>query len=255
MLEEVLFICRPNKVWHKRCTVLIHGSMCRTKSEETFETHFAILHLDTYVTLYWDNNSLISHTRCRQPAGCFWVSGSLEWSNAIFAGRELRVRVCRSGWVGGHTRSRAKVGAKCRTGVQTGKDGRVEWNRKDCGKAQCVNTGCSSGPGQAGYDPSGTSDESGEIITNNTPTGTNEHTQDIFSPWTLAYTTDLWFVLWNMLLSCFMTSNHRKVMFLLCFVFFCFFVLYPWQFFLFFSLWLILKKKKIETKKHKKDNK
>lgn len=78
--------------------------------------------------------------------------------------------------------SRAKVGAKCRTGVQTGKDGRVEWNRKDCGKAQRVNTGCSSGPGQASYDPSGTSDECGEIITNNTQTGTNEHTQDIFSP-------------------------------------------------------------------------
>lgn len=58
-----------------------------------------------------------------------------------------------------------------------------EWNRKDCGKAQCVkNAGCSfERSDQASSDLSGTSDETVKIITNITPTGASEYTVDIFS--------------------------------------------------------------------------
>lgn len=81
--------------------------------------------------------------------------------------------------MGGQVLSRAKVGAECGAGIQTGKDGRVEQEGLWKGAA-CERWLLFEGLDQASSDLSGTSDETVEIITNNTPTGANEYTVDIF---------------------------------------------------------------------------
>lgn len=48
-------------------------------------------------------------------------------------------------------------------------------------------------------DPGGVSDETVERITNSTPAGAIEYTEDIFSHWTLTYTYVHWSVFWKML--------------------------------------------------------
>lgn len=48
-------------------------------------------------------------------------------------------------------------------------------------------------------DPSSISDETVGRITNSTPTGAREYTEDIFSCWTLTYTYVHCFILWKML--------------------------------------------------------
>lgn len=53
-----------------------------------------------------------------------------------------------------------------------------EWNRKDCGRKRWL---LFEGPEPASCDLSGTSDDTVEIIINNTPTGVSEYTVDIFS--------------------------------------------------------------------------
>lgn len=82
--------------------------------------------------------------------------------------------------MGGQALSRAKVGAERGAGIETGKDGRVEQEGLWKGKA-CKRWLLFEGLDQASSDPSGTCDETVEIITNNSPTGANEYTVDIFS--------------------------------------------------------------------------
>ena len=82
--------------------------------------------------------------------------------------------------MGGQAQPRAKVGVERGAGIQTGKDGRVEQEGLWKGAA-CKYWLLFEGLDQASSDLSGTSDETVEIITNNTPTDASEYTVDIFS--------------------------------------------------------------------------
>lgn len=95
-------------------------------------------------------------------------------------GRELRGEEGQWEGTGGLALLRAKVEVECGTGIQTGKDGRVEQEGLWKG-AVCKRWPLFEGLGLASCDLSGTSDETVEMITNKPPSGARQYTVDIFS--------------------------------------------------------------------------
>lgn len=97
----------------------------------------------------------------------------------MLCGRELggERSLGRDGWVGS---VEGKGGSRVKQGFRLEKMG--EWNRKGCGHSAAFKRWLLfEGLDQASSDLSGTSDETVEIITNNTSSGANEYTVNIFS--------------------------------------------------------------------------
>lgn len=114
-------------------------------------------------------NFLVNIDRIMLLQNCFEDKEIMnEVMHALWAGSWGEGWDCGRGWVEG------KGGLRVRS-RQSG------WKRQDSGTGRSVERRSMLTLDSASCDPSGTSDETVEIITNNTPPAANQYTEDVFS--------------------------------------------------------------------------